>query len=398
MPRRADAESRSPLFAKRRVIRGSLRGVYSRRGVWSSFVGESLDLLNITASIGAGSVLRPFSVFVFRYDARDSGNEIAFVEIDEFDPLRDTTCHSDLRHRATNDHTMFCDDHDFIRRQNFHQRNDIAGFFGSVNRDDALATAFLDSVIPDVGTLAKAVFRDHKQRCITLDNDHANDGIALAQLDTLAPGCVASHLTDVLLVEANRQAVTCCEHDVIGAARHLHVDQLVTLLDLDCLDSRRANVGILRQRGLFDRAVARAEQQELSFRELTHRHHRLDLRLGRDVDQVDDWFALGRAARLRNLINLQPEASAVVGEAEDVVVRRTDKEMLDEILILESCPAQSTTTATLLAIRRVRRALDVTRVGNGDDHVLLGDQILDGELAFVTGDLGAAVVTVLVGD
>jgi hypothetical protein len=34
-------------------------------------------------------------------------------------------------------------------------------------------------------------------------------------------------------------------------------------------------------------------------------------------------------------------------------------------------------------------------VGDGDDHVLFGDQVLDGELAFVAGDLGAALVRVL---
>ena len=71
-------------------------------------------------------------------------------------------------------------------------------------------------------------------------------------------------------------------------------------------------------------------------RELAHRNHRLDLRLGGDVDQVDDRLALRRAAGLRNFVDLEPEAAAVVGEAQDVVVRRADEEMLDEILVLET--------------------------------------------------------------
>jgi hypothetical protein len=37
---------------------------------------------------------------------------------------------------------------------------------------------------------------------------------------------------------------------------------------------------------------------------------------------------------LRDLVNLEPEAAAVVGEAEDVVVGRADEESLDEILVL----------------------------------------------------------------
>ena len=48
---------------------------------------------------------------------------------------------------------------------------------------------------------------------------------------------------------------------------------------------------------------------------------------------------LRRAARLRDLVHLEPEAAAVVGEDEDVVVRRADEEVLDEILVL-AAPAR----------------------------------------------------------
>ena len=39
-------------------------------------------------------------------------------------------------------------------------------------------------------------------------------------------------------------------------------------------------------------------------------------------------------------MHLEPEAPAVVGEAEDVVVRRADEQPLDEILILQTLTAQ----------------------------------------------------------
>ncbi len=79
-------------------------------------------------------------------------------------------------------------------------------------------------------------------------------------------------------------------------------------------------------------------------------------------------------------------------------MRRADEEMLDKILILQTGAAQPSTTATLFAIRGDRGAFDVARVGDGDDHVLFRDQILDRELAFIAGDLGATLVAVLVGD
>ena len=79
-------------------------------------------------------------------------------------------------------------------------------------------------------------------------------------------------------------------------------------------------------------------------------------------------------------------------------MRRADEEMLDKILVLQTRATQSASTAPLLSISRDRSALDVTRMGDGDDHILFGDQILDRELAFVAGDLGSALVAVLVGD
>ena len=94
-------------------------------------------------------------------------------------------------------------------------------------------------------------------------------------------------------------------------------------------------------------------------------------------------------------MHLEPEAASVVGKAEDVVVSRADEQSLDEILVLETLSTQPTPAATLLAIRRDRSAFDVARVGDGDDHVLFGDQIFDGELTLVARDFRAALVTEL---
>ena len=96
-----------------------------------------------------------------------------------------------------------------------------------------------------------------------LIDHHADHLVARSELDALHAGRVAAHLAHVLLVEADRQAVTRREHDVVRAARDLHVDQLVALLDLDRLDAGRARVRVLRQRRLLHRALLRGEEQEL---------------------------------------------------------------------------------------------------------------------------------------
>ena len=75
-----------------------------------------------------------------------------------------------------------------------------------------------------------------------------------------------------------------------------------------------------------------------------------------------------------------------------------DEEVLDEVVVLEVHALQPLAAALLLAVRRDRQALHVARLGDRDDHVLLGDEVLDVEVLGRRGDLGAALVGVLAAD
>src|SRR6266542_1887188 len=272
--------------------------------------------------------------------------------MDESDPLRDTSGDPHLSYRGTDDYAIPRNQHDLVLGKNFHHPDDITCLLGVMDGDYSLPPAPLHTILVDVRTFAEPVLGNDENRRFALEDDHSHDCIAFAQLDSLHTGCVASHFANILLVEADGQSVTCCEDDVVRPARHLNVDQLVIRLDLDCLDAVRARVGLLRERALLDGAVLRAEKKELSVAELTHRNHRLDLRVRLNVDQVDDRLSTSGAACLRDLVDLEPEAAAVVAEAEDVVVRRADEQSLDEILFLETLTAQPASAAALLAIRR----------------------------------------------
>ena len=105
--------------------------------------------------------------------------------------------------------------------------NDVARLLGAVDGDDPLAAALLHPVIVDVRALPEAALGDDEQRRVALDDDHADDGIALAQLDALHAGRVAAHLAHVHLVEADGQAVRVASTMSLDPARHLDVDQLV---------------------------------------------------------------------------------------------------------------------------------------------------------------------------
>ena len=86
------------------------------------------------------------------------------------------------------------------------------------------------------------------------------------------------------------------------------------------------------------------------------------------------------------------------GEHEDVIVRRGDEELRDEVLVLGRRAGDAASAALLRAVGGHRVALDVAAVADGDDHVLVGDQLLDGDLALVVDDLGAALVAELLSD
>src|SRR5205814_883311 len=174
--RRAAAALLLLLYAEPCAACRSLPAVSLPRSAWFSFVGESLYRFGV----GRGSAIFRAFLLIVGHNARNSGHEIALVEIDELDPLRDTSRYPHLRHRATDDHTMFCDDHDLVGWQNLHQGNDIACFLGSVHRDDALSATFLNPVIGDVGALAEAALGDDEKRCVTLDDDHSDNGISFA--------------------------------------------------------------------------------------------------------------------------------------------------------------------------------------------------------------------------
>ena len=65
-------------------------------------------------------------------------------------------------------------------------------------------------------------------------------------------------------------------------------------------------------------------------------------------------------------------------------------QMLDEILLGRSRADLAAAAAPLGAVERQRGALDITAMGDGDQHILFDDQILNRKVAFALDNLGAA--------
>src|SRR5918996_4519903 len=79
-------------------------------------------------------------------------------------------------------------------------------------------------------------------------------------------------------------------------------------------------------------------------------------------------------------------------------MRRGRQEVLDDVALLQSRSLYSPAAAALSPVRIQRNRLDVATACDRDDEILVGDQVLDVELAFVGDDLRPALVAVLVLD
>ena len=110
--------------------------------------------------------------------------------------------------------------------------------------------------------------------------------------------------------------------------------------------------------------------------EFLDRHDRGDPLVGLELDQVGDGFAPAGDADVGDLQGLQPVDPADVGEEHQVGVGRADGQVLDDVLGLHADALAALAAAHLEVIGRQRGALDVARLGEEDDDVLLLDQVL----------------------
>ena len=79
-------------------------------------------------------------------------------------------------------------------------------------------------------------------------------------------------------------------------------------------------------------------------------------------------------------------------------MRRADEQVLDEVAVLDVHAADAAAAAVLLAVGVERQRLDVAGAGDRDHHLLVGDQVLDVDLALGVDDLGAALVAEALAD
>src|SRR5918998_1231229 len=274
---------------------------------------------------------------------------------------------------------------------------ELAALAVGLERYDALAAAALGAELREGRALAEALLCDHEQvGRVVGDHVHAEDDVALAKREPLDARGRPAHGPRVALLKADALAVA-AHHDDVGAVRDLaHGDQLVVVGEVDrddpvCLKRRV----VLQEVRLLDDAVPGGKEQVLGLVELLGGDDGLDPLPLREREQVGDVPPLGRPPHPRELVHLEPVHLAPVGEEEHVVVRRRDEEVVDVVALFELHPGDADPAAPLLAERVDGDALQVTPVGDGDHHLLLGYEVLYLEVdALLDRDRRSAIVRV----
>ncbi len=198
-------------------------------------------------------------------------------------------------------------------------------------------------------------------------------------------------------MEADGLAEAADHHDVVVAGGVAHRQQLVAVADVDGDDAvALARRVVAAEQGLLHHAVRGGEDEVLAVAdvEVARVDDGADLLVLAQRQQVDDVLALGVAAGQRQLVHLEAVDLADAREEQQVVVRAGDEEVLDLVFFLEIHAGHADAAALLLAVGGDRDALHVAGLGDGDGHLLFGDEVFEVDLALVRHDLGAAVVVV----
>ena len=145
--------------------------------------------------------------------------------------------------------------------------------------------------------------------------------------------------------------------------------------------------------GLLHRAVRRREHQVFVLGEGAAGDDGRSVLALVERHEVDDRGAAGRALANRQLVDLEAIDLTLVREEQHIVMRARDEEVLDEVLVLEAHSLDALAAALLGTVGGNRGALHVAGVCHGNDHVLVGDEVLDVELlGALDGNLGTALI------
>ncbi len=157
----------------------------------------------------------------------------------------------------------------------------------------------------------------------------------------------------------------------------MNVNQVIPLIDRHGNDPTRARIGEGCQFRFFDDSFFGDHDNGFTLRKIPNGQNRGHALSRRDIDQVDDGFALGGPAALRDLIDLQPIDFPPIGKDQNIMMSRGDKDLFDKILFLGAHADLAFAAAVLAFIEADGVALDISGMGNRDHHVFFDNHVFN---------------------
>ena len=160
------------------------------------------------------------------------------------------------------------------------------------------------------------------------------------------------HGAHIIFVKTYRFATIGKQHYVMLAVSQRHADQIIAFIQVNGDDPGLAWVGEIRQRSFLHRTLGGGEEYILIVREHFYRQNRVDLLATFQRQQINNWPAAGGTGTLGHVVHLDPVHSAPAGEAQNVIVRVGDKQVIYKIVLFRGSRLLATATTLLRHIFR----------------------------------------------
>src|SRR5262245_2182384 len=395
----------------RRALRSSLPRTRRRRSVSSSMSSGMRFAPPLVASprrttSGWSRISRTSSTALLgfdrrgalRLDARDRADPVVGLEIDDANAPGVPSLRRHVGDMESDHLALRRDDQDVVAVAHLEHRDDVAITTAGLDVDDPLAGAALQPILLERRALAIAALGDG-QNADALQHDVGSDDlVALVELDALHAAGSAAHRAHLFLREADAHPELGRDHHLALAVGAPGGHHSILVVQTDGLDAASARMRVRLELGLLHRALLGREEHIAAGGEIAHRNARRDLLALAESQEVHHRLALGLASALGDLVHLEPVDLAAIREKEQIRVRGGDEELRDDVLFLRLHAGHALAAAALTPIRLDVGALDVAGARDRDDHLLVGQQVLDRQLGGLGQDLGAPRVAVLVLD
>jgi len=306
--------------------------------------------------------------------------------------------HRNFLHFHPDDVARAGDEHDVLLALHLQDAGNIPDLRHGLQVDRSLAAPRLNAVFVNRRAFAVAVLRNRQHKGVLRGNLHADDVIALIEVDAADAAGRAAHVAHVVFPEADRHAQPRGQENILIAVGQLHIHQFVIVIDGNGDNAAGARIGISRQIGFFDDAFARDHHDELVRNKFLDRQRRADALSRRQADQIDHGLALGRPPGLRDLIHFQPVHFSGAGEDQEVMMGGSNEYFFDKILLLGAHADLAPPAAVLALVQTDGVALDVAGMRDGDHHVFFHDHVFNVDVFRAGDDFRAALIAVFFPD